>query len=1056
MRINHNIGALNTYRQLTANTEKGAKSIEKLSSGLRINRAGDDAAGLAISEKMRAQIRGLDQATRNSQDGISMIQTTEGALNETHSILQRMRELANQSASDTNVGVDRAEIQKEMNQLTSEINRIGNTTEFNTQALLKGKTGTVTATDSASKTITDGVAGVLQGELSGLTTVNGSVVGSTSTTTIQASSSKATGAFEDVTETTASVKGIKATVGVSNGITFEADAVGTGLNGKTITIKQSATGTAQTSGLTIDGSGNYTFTIGEDAAGTSLATDRATYYNQLKSAIDDFSINGNAGAGFALGEAITVKPPASADSPLTAFNNTVATIGGGVNEVAGVYDLKLDKKFTEAGDTVKIAGKTFTAVIGTADPSKGEFQLATTSALVGASTEITQATSLLAAIQADADISARFTIDNAGGTLATLTFTEKAGQATGVALSNTTVAGSGSDDKLVIKNGNGNNLRNVSIDVATNVTASGGTVKLESTAGNTLTFTTTAADGAKANGVRVVMEAGTGTDPTAVYKDGKLTISLGTDATQNIGTNILAEVKAIGVKDGIDFNGWTQVSAGNFGNATGVSATAAHINADQMVAGGKDTQVASTMSVEFSNGDIKIHLANDNASENTAAKIQAALKALVTAGEVGGYWEAGQHKVVDLNKFTFEAQGNWDTKTLGNSITKATGTFTGGVEDVKGKYTFDVTKAFGEGDQVLIKGEVFTAVSGLADATKGQFSINANGLGTGTLNEQTTSLLDAISLNSKLSGYEASIVSGTTNKIQLVEKASSGKDLKATDLDTKATGTLGEFSISSAPLNNDGGSFVIDGVEIKISNKEANVGYANGTVIKEASTVLEQNKALVDAINKNTELKGKYTASINEDGDMNLVQTNGSATGPQVQAKTSPKGDFTATFQVGANSGQSMTIEVGDMRANALNISGDGSVSNVQAKNGIVASFVAVANVGDGSTKNLTEFALDVSTSEKASAAISVINDAIEVVSGQRSQLGAYQNRLEHTINNLGTSSENLTAAESRIRDVDMAKEIMENTKNNILAQAAQAMLAQANQSTQGVLQLLR
>ncbi len=136
MRINHNIGALNTYRQLTTNSEKGAKSIEKLSSGLRINRAGDDAAGLAISEKMRAQIRGLDQASRNAQDGISMIQTTEGALSETHSILQRMRELANQSASDTNVGVDRAEIQKEMNQLTSEINRIGNTTEFNTQSLL--------------------------------------------------------------------------------------------------------------------------------------------------------------------------------------------------------------------------------------------------------------------------------------------------------------------------------------------------------------------------------------------------------------------------------------------------------------------------------------------------------------------------------------------------------------------------------------------------------------------------------------------------------------------------------------------------------------------------------------------------------------------------------------------------------------------------------------------------------------------------------------------------------------------------------------------------------
>lgn len=138
MIINHNIMAMNTNRQLGAANAGQAKSMEKLSSGLRINRAGDDAAGLAISEKMRGQIRGLDQAQRNAQDGISMIQTAEGALSETHSILQRMRELATQAANDTNVKTDRTEIQKELNNLTSEINRIGNTTEFNTQKLLSG------------------------------------------------------------------------------------------------------------------------------------------------------------------------------------------------------------------------------------------------------------------------------------------------------------------------------------------------------------------------------------------------------------------------------------------------------------------------------------------------------------------------------------------------------------------------------------------------------------------------------------------------------------------------------------------------------------------------------------------------------------------------------------------------------------------------------------------------------------------------------------------------------------------------------------------------------
>lgn len=138
MIINHNLGAINAQRNMGINSGAAAKSMEKLSSGLRINRAGDDAAGLSISEKMRAQIRGLDQASTNAEDGISMIQTAEGALTETHSILQRMRELSVQSANDTNVSTDRDAIQAEMDELTKEIDRIATTTEFNTQKLLDG------------------------------------------------------------------------------------------------------------------------------------------------------------------------------------------------------------------------------------------------------------------------------------------------------------------------------------------------------------------------------------------------------------------------------------------------------------------------------------------------------------------------------------------------------------------------------------------------------------------------------------------------------------------------------------------------------------------------------------------------------------------------------------------------------------------------------------------------------------------------------------------------------------------------------------------------------
>ncbi len=138
MVVQHNLSAMNANRQLGITTGAQAKSSEKLSSGYKINRAGDDAAGLTISEKMRSQIRGLNKASDNAQDGISAIQSAEGALNETHSILQRMNELATQAANDTNTASDRSAIKKEIDALTSEIDRIATTTQFNTQNLLDG------------------------------------------------------------------------------------------------------------------------------------------------------------------------------------------------------------------------------------------------------------------------------------------------------------------------------------------------------------------------------------------------------------------------------------------------------------------------------------------------------------------------------------------------------------------------------------------------------------------------------------------------------------------------------------------------------------------------------------------------------------------------------------------------------------------------------------------------------------------------------------------------------------------------------------------------------
>ncbi len=138
MVINHNMQAINSHRQLGVNSAAQSKATEKLSSGQRINRAGDDAAGLAISEKMRAQVRGLNQASRNAQDGISLIQTAEGAMDEMHGMLQRIRELAVQSANGTNTDTDRTALQAEVGQLISEIDSISTRAEFNSMKLIDG------------------------------------------------------------------------------------------------------------------------------------------------------------------------------------------------------------------------------------------------------------------------------------------------------------------------------------------------------------------------------------------------------------------------------------------------------------------------------------------------------------------------------------------------------------------------------------------------------------------------------------------------------------------------------------------------------------------------------------------------------------------------------------------------------------------------------------------------------------------------------------------------------------------------------------------------------
>ena len=297
MIINNNIPALNTYRQLGINQNSVQKSMEKLSSGLRINKAGDDAAGLAISEKMRGQIRGLDQASRNASDGISLIQTTEGALNETHNILQRMRELAVQSSNDTNTPEDRLNIQDEMNQLGEEIQRIGEQTEFNTKKLLNGEIGSATtATAQISSNALESSMGTAT-KLNGLVDENGNNVGIANGDTITASwSVNGTQHSVEVSVTDAAIQDLGAIVTAIDGNSTVAAAWDGGTNANQINLTAAATGTTnQINGFSIE-------VKSQEGVRKEAASDALSTFNTTTEAADnradgslEFQIGSNQG-----------------------------------------------------------------------------------------------------------------------------------------------------------------------------------------------------------------------------------------------------------------------------------------------------------------------------------------------------------------------------------------------------------------------------------------------------------------------------------------------------------------------------------------------------------------------------------------------------------------------------------------------------------------------------------------------------------------------------------------------------------------------------------------
>ncbi len=371
MRINTNIAALNTYNQYTTNNSATAKSMEKLSSGLRINSAADDAAGLAISEKMRSQIRGLSQSSQNAQDGISLVQTAEGSLDETEQILQRMRELSVQASNDTYTDDDKAAIQSEIDQLTTEIDRISTDTEFNNKKLLNGSLetkSTVSSTNAAQINSVEVADDSLKTGSYTVTVTNTNTTfetGDVNETAISSVAAVTTAATAGTTTMTAAAVTTGSLAGGNYSVTVADNAAG----GSDVTLLNSdgeevakVSGFDLSAGGTVEISGvNLTFTDDTEGAGsvTIAGTPPGEYTVSLKGTgnADEYTVTLKDKEGNAIAETTsTIDASTAADT--VSVGGMVLTWDSGttVEEGESIVDVETDATFVmtdSQGNTVE-------------------------------------------------------------------------------------------------------------------------------------------------------------------------------------------------------------------------------------------------------------------------------------------------------------------------------------------------------------------------------------------------------------------------------------------------------------------------------------------------------------------------------------------------------------------------------------------------------------------------------------------------------------------------------------------------------------------------------
>ncbi len=933
MRIQHNILAMNAYRNYNTNTSALAKNLEKLSSGYKINRAGDDAAGLAISEKMRAQITGLNAAQKNVKDGISLVKTAEGAMQEIQDMLNRMDYLATQSANGTYQDeVDRENLNKEMSALKTEINRIADSANFNGIKLLDGSLDTnIKAADAVTETVT-----------------------------------------VDPTK--------------ENALTFESGKlaeVGQVLGTNTVLHNEALT-TGGTS-FSVDFH-NFKFDAGK---GNTMNIKMGDTEITLKATEDHGTLEGadlvNVLAGGANGYEITVNGETVDSLDGMKINGQTMEVKKGDDFD---YRLTFTQKDAPATKADEINGAMQVTISGKVEPKKAKFTFDTSDlAATPAAGDVLTINGKNYVVQDD-DI-------DAGGDAAKsweniINNLEKRGD-----LGDYKISVDGGKVTMEAKEAGKKNVPTVGykpIKAGTiTTTATAGAGATAATAGGTVALgALTAGDKFTVNGTEITFTAPVTTD-TAVGTDGKYTYQVAADGTLTLKATAAAGASANGTvevvkpdgtkvnatftngKDAVkqshefDVTGWNDSNLGDFtGN---VGATAFALNYDKLSAAGE-----RGVSVVDANGNDLGYIATLDGNKLTiTAKVAGAVAG--TNGEPAAAITAPAFNVYDTA-----------------NIKKLS------ADD----HTIEVLEEGAEGGEM----------QGITEGAHGDFNVsttNINNVAAGGADRLASTYFD---LTEDMVKDGAQIKIGLDTFTFTTDKKKAETDgyvYAGDDLLTTAK------NLTEAAKGNAVWTVGHDGTRITLTETVEHADLADKTNDYEDGPAFEFDLSTKKGIEESLGFIGA-----------------GSYTKEEIVSEA-VEGGKALNLQIGDTSDEfnQMKVAIGDMHVKAMGtFDEDGKL-----------------------TKSIDE--VDILNPENAAEAVDVIKNAINYVSSVRGDLGAYQNRLEHTANNLSVMAENIQDAESTIRDTDIAEEMMAYTKNNILIQSAQAMLAQANAVPQGVLQLL-